>query len=276
VNPLINLSCPSGYILVFHGSSDPRSRLAAEALTRRFRDCVAATQPAILVANPSSILTKSDSPLAKPDDLEQPLVYSAYLECHALPLHQQIEQIAQQFRARNPLKRISLRLLPVFLLSGVHLREDIPSEVAQAQQRLEGKVTLDVTAHLGSHPRLQRLLNERMSSLPMEAWILLAHGSRRLDANQPIAAIADRLGAAVAYWSVPPNLESRLQDCVNSGYKHIGILPFFLFKGGITDAIAHTLAQFSQHHPALKLILADTLDASPGLANLLLDLAIQD
>ncbi|MBM0741345.1 sirohydrochlorin chelatase [Phormidium sp. CLA17] len=283
LNPLTDPSSLSVYILIFHGSSDPRSRSASEALTSHFRDRVSSTQPAVGVANKSTIAVKSDSfssleqgtsslLQAQPFDPDL-FVHAAYLECHPLPLHQQIEQIAQQIQAKNPLKKISLRLLPVFLLPGVHLLEDIPAEVAQAQHLLGDSMMLTVTAHLGSQLGLGQLLNERISPLPMDAWILLAHGSRRLNANQPIAALANDIGATVAYWSTPPNLESRLQECVRSGYQHIGILPYFLFPGGITDAIAQAIAQFSQQHSTLKITLAEPLNASPRLVDLLIDLA---
>lgn len=249
MNPLIDSSCLSTYVLIFHGSSDERSRLASEALTARFRDQIA--------------LPFQD----------QPPVYAAYLECHPLPLHQQIEQIAQSVQAKNPLKTIALQLLPVFLLPGVHLLEDIPAEIAQAQQLVGDNVKLNVTAHLGSHSGLRQLLSDRISPLPMKAWILLAHGSRRLNANQPIASLADDIGATVAYWSTSPKLESRLSELVHSGCKTIGILPYFLFHGGITDAIAQSITQFSQQHSSLKITLAAPLDASPGLVDLLVDLA---
>ncbi|PZV10462.1 MAG: hypothetical protein DCF22_16675 [Leptolyngbya sp.] len=285
MNPLIDPSCLSVYILIFHGSSDPRSRFASEALTSRFRDQVSSTRQAGWVADNSPISIRSDGLLSlkqeasstleavEPCDREQPSVYAAYLECHPLPLHQQIEQIAQQVQAANPLKKLSLRLIPVFLLPGVHVREDIPAEIAQAQQLLGNSVTLEVTAHLGSHAGLRPLLNERLSPLPLSAWILIAHGSRRSDANQPIAALANDLGVTVAYWSVTPNLESRLQESVRSGCKNISILPFFLFHGGITDAIARSISQFSQQYPTLTITLTDPLDASPGLVDLLVDLA---
>lgn len=292
MNPLIDLPYLSIYILIFHGSSDARSRSASEALTHRFRDRVASIQQSAWVTDQSAVLIGSGSlPLLEESivsnlqatlqavelgDRDQPFVYAAYLECHSLPLHQQIEQIAQQVQAKNPLKKISLRLLPVFLLAGVHLREDIPAEIAQAQQLLGDQVMLEVTAHLGSHLGLRGLLSERMLSLPREAWILLAHGSRRLNANQPIAALADDVGATIAYWSTSPNLESRLQDCLSSGCKTIGILPYFLFHGGITDAIAQSITQFSQQHPDLKITLTETLDASPRLVDLLVDLAAND
>ncbi|MEX0271805.1 sirohydrochlorin chelatase [Leptolyngbyaceae cyanobacterium UHCC 1019] len=284
MNPLIDLPYLSIYILIFHGSSDGRSRTASEALTNRFRDRVAYRQQSPWVTDKPAVSVGGSLPLLEGSivsnlqavemcDRDQPFVYAAYLECHSLPLHQQIEQIAQQVQAENPLKKISLRLLPVFLLPGVHLLEDIPAEIAQAQQLLGDQIMLEVTAHLGSHLGLRGLLSERMLSLPREAWILLAHGSRRLNANQPIAALADDVGATIAYWSTSPNLESRLQDCLSSGCKTIGVLPYFLFPGGMTDAIAHSITQFDQSHPALKVTLTEPLNASAGLVDLLVDLA---
>lgn len=278
MNPLIDLPCLSIYILIFHGSSDARSRSASEALTNRFRDRVSFINKSVVSVTSGSLSSLEQGAISSLQtvelcDRDQAFVQAAYLECHPLPLHQQIEQIAQQVHATHPLKKLALRLLPVFLLPGVHLREDIPAEIIQAQQLLGDGVKLDVTAHLGSHLGLQQLLSDRMSHCSMEAWILIAHGSRRPNANQPIAALADDIGAAVAYWSTSPTLESRLQDCVSSGCKNIGILPFFLFHGGITDAIAQSITQFSQQHPTLKITLTDPLNASPKLVDLLVDLA---
>jgi sirohydrochlorin cobaltochelatase len=275
------------YILIFHGSSDARSRSASEALTSRFRDRVSINRSAISDPSGSGLSLEQgavssrpmvdrpmvDRPMVELGDRDQAVVYAAYLECHPLPLHQQIAQIAQELQATHPLTKLSLRLLPVFLLPGVHLREDVPAEITQVQQLLGDSVTLDVTAHLGSHLGLRQVLSDRMSRCSMEAWILIAHGSRRPNANQPITALADDLDIAIAYWSTSPTLESRLQDCVRSGYKTIGILPFFLFHGGITDAIAQSITQLSQQYPTLKITFAKPLDVSPGLVDLLIDLA---
>jgi sirohydrochlorin cobaltochelatase len=249
LHPLTDLSDPSAYILVFHGSSDPRSRIAAEALTSRFRNGVSATPQIPWFSEEATLVGKSKTASAIPrgvdfslpalelGDRTPPPVHAAYLECHPLPLHQQLKQIAQEIQTPNPFQKIVLRVVPVFLLPGMHVLEDIPAEIAQAQQQLEDRVILQVTTHLGSHLGLRRF------------------------------------GAAVAYWSMPPTLESRLQALAQSGYQRIGILPFFLFDGGITDAIAQTITQFTQHHPLLKITLTAPLGDIPGLVDLLADLA---
>lgn len=205
-----------------------------------------------------------------------PIVSTAYLECGPLSLHQQIEQLGQQLQlleGSGSSGCFKLRVLPLFLLPGVHVMEDIPAEVAIAQQALGTTVQVEICPYLGAHPRLRRVLTERMSPLPVEAWILLAHGSRRPNANQPIEALAEHLGAIPAYWSVSPGLESRLQELQHLGLRNIAILPYFLFPGATTDAIGQVVAQFSQQFPSLKLHLAKPLDASAELADLMVELA---
>lgn len=206
----------------------------------------------------------------------QPLVGTAYLECGPLPLHKQLELFCQQLQASNEATAVQphhLVVLPLFLLPGVHVMEDIPREIALAQNAVDTSVAIDLRPHLGSHPGLQRLVTERMATLPVEAWILLAHGSRRPNANRPIEMLADRLGAVTAYWSVAPSLETRLQEMAQLGLKRIAILPYFLFAGGITDAIAQTVTALAPQFPTLELQLTPPLEASPALADLLVDLA---
>lgn len=270
---------PPAYLLVFHGSRDPRSQAAAITLTELFRQRVQYVgHPALmgeLERSPSSYpgIAMSGFGLptlaatSAPEQATVPLVETAFLECTPMPLHQ---QIAEFIRTQ---KITDLRVLPVFLSPGVHVMEDIPTEVAIAQQHLAETVSIAIVPYLGTHPKLRRLLTERMSLLPMAAWILMAHGSRRVGANAAIDAVADHLGAVSAYWLTPPSLQSRLEELQQVGCRTIGILPYFLFPGGTTDAIAEMLAQLSPQFPDLQLHLTPPLEASPELADLLIELA---
>lgn len=204
------------------------------------------------------------------------LVETAYLECGLLTLAEQIVQFGKrQASMFAQVDRHCLKILPLFLLPGVHVMEDIPHEVDLAQQALGEAVQIQVCSHLGSHLRLRRILTERLSPLAVEASILLAHGSRRRGANQPIAALAEHLGAIAAYWATSPSLEEQLQELVQAGFHQIAVLPYFLFEGGITDAIAQRVTAFAQAFPAIDLHLAKPLEASAELTDLLVDLATQ-
>lgn len=198
-----------------------------------------------------------------------PLVGTACLELAPLPLYRQIQEFGKKALAAG-LNR--LQIVPLFLLPGVHVMEDIPDEVVNAQPFFGSNLRIEIRPHLGVHPGLGRLLATQMTVIETETWILLSHGSRRLDANQPVEALAAQLGAVSAYWSVPPSLETRVKALVDEGYRKIAILPYFLFAGGITDAIAQTVELISQQFPDVELRLTAPIGASAELANLILDL----
>ena len=254
---------------MIHGSRDPRPALAVSDLAQLFAERIRhqphSGETAVALVDLGQ--ERSIPAVLTPPEI---LVGTASLECHPLRLH---EQILEFWRSRSQDSQGRLVILPLFLLPGVHVMQDIPEEIALAQAALGRSVEIQTRPHLGSHPGLRRLLNERTANQPLEAWILLAHGSRRPGANQPIAALADHLGAVSAYWSVSPNLETQVQELSQQGLTRIGILPYFLFPGGITDAIARSVATLVDQHPELHLHLAEPLQASSELADLLLDLA---
>ncbi|NJR52516.1 MAG: sirohydrochlorin chelatase [Leptolyngbyaceae cyanobacterium CSU_1_3] len=222
----------SAYLLVSHGSRDPRPQVAIDRLA-------------------SLIQKKIQAPVG-----------TATLECALVPLCEQIWQFSQRVDA-------PLKIVPLFLLPGVHVTADVPQQVELAQQQL-GASPIALSPYLGAHPRLKQLLSKHL--VPADAHILLSHGSRRSGANLPVEALAADLNALPAYWSVAPNLETRLQELSHRGCQTIAILPYFLFAGGITDAIAQTIAQLAVRYPHLYLTLADPLSANDELADLIIDL----
>lgn len=252
---------PSAYLLVSHGSRDTRPQAALEQLAELIRDRVG-VECAALGQNPASRVAMLSSAL-------QPMIGTACLELAEEPLHEQIRQFGSSAVAAG-YKR--LELLPLFLLPGVHVQEDIPLQVANAQQTLGHNLTINVRPHLGSHPGLGRLMARQLADFDADASILLSHGSRRAGGNKPVEAIADTLGAIPAYWSVQPSLEARLLELVALEYKRIEIIPYFLFSGGITDAIARAVDWHRVQFPSASLHLADPIGASAELAELIWDL----
>ncbi len=248
---------PFAYLLVSHGSRDPRPEIAMRQL-------------AGLVYNK---LPKSYSPANSKN-----LVGIASLDMSPQPLQEQIKQFAKStfacecVDAQGLVLRYRLNILPLFLLPGVHVMTDIPAEVALAQKAIGQDVMIDLRPYLGSHPSLKELLAKSMAAIEADAWILLAHGSRRPGSQQPIELMAASLGAVAAYWAMPPNLESRVKELVIAGYRKIAILPYFLFAGGITDAIAASVEELKLQFPTVTFQLAQPLGASAELADLIWDL----
>jgi len=197
------------------------------------------------------------------------LVGVGSLELGLTSLEEQIQYFGEQTLSRG---LTHLQLLPLFLLPGVHVKEDIPAAVNQAQQSLSTNLRIELRPHLGTHPGLSPLIVNRMADSSVEAWILLAHGSRRQGGNRLIETMARQLRAVPAYWSVPPSLETRITELVAAGYQKIGIVPYFLFSGSTTDAIAQEVARLRQVF-SQQLKLAIPLEPGEELIDLILDLA---
>lgn len=206
--------------------------------------------------------------------LTQPVVASvlveiAVLELHPLPLHQQIQAFAEQAIA---LEYQSVKILPLFLLAGVHVTEDIPAEVAIAQHQLGSRIVIEQLPHVGSDVSIQGLVVNQAQKLAGATPLLLAHGSRRLEGNAVIEAIAQRIGGVAAYWSVPPSLETQVAALIQRGCSDITILPYFLFAGGITDAIAQTVDHLAIQFPYVDIRLAQPLAEHPHFVDAILKL----
>jgi len=274
------LNFSTAYLLVSHGSRDPRPQVAIEELARLVRDR--------LTAEVTVLEEKRAAPLCLPFGKAKmqaprrpaqrvmklsPLVGTAVLELAPLPLHQQIQRFGDRARAAG---YSQVKILPLFLLPGVHVMEDIPAEVAIAQTALGESIHLSLCAHLGSHLQLRTLLMLSAKTPPEAAKVLISHGSRRPGGNQPVETIAQHLGATPAYWSVAPSLDSQVTALVETGNQAIAILPYFLFAGGITDAIAQHLPHLAQRFPHTHLYLEDPIGANANLADIAVELLQQN
>jgi sirohydrochlorin cobaltochelatase len=263
------LKLRSTYLLVSHGSRDPRPQIALENLAK---------------------LLSQDLPILSDSTVSSvPAVGTATLELGPTPLHEQICHFGEHTLS---LGLTEIQILPVFLLPGVHVAEDIPAQVEIARQTLSSKLEINLQPHLGTQAAgLTKLLKNQMQEVAFipnlrEAklsrspkgfpksrespkWILLSHGSRRPGGNSTVEEIASKIGAQTAYWSVKPSLEERIDSLVRNGQQQIGIVPYFLFNGGITDAIAQKIVQLKQQFPTAELHLANPLGATVELADLI-------
>ncbi len=211
--------------LVTHGSSDPRSWLALQNL--------------VTVARSSSNLSDRQ-------------ISGGCLEGQILSLAEQLVQFATEVIKGGGSEIV---ILPLFLLAGVHVSEDIPAEVAIAQSKLQdkfaGKLTFRTTAHLGTDAQIPSLLRQQFEKYtdhdnPQKSGrILVSHGSRRVGANQVIEDLARQSHAIAAYWGVEPKIETQIESLLAQGIDKIIVLPYFLTEGSITEAIANKLKPYN-------------------------------
>ena len=245
------------YVLVAHGSRDPRSQAALDGLLAAVR---------ALVPVPSS------SEMAPP-------VRAATLEFAPRPLPEAIAAIARTTGVR------CLRVVPLFLQAGAHACEDVPAAVDAARELLGGAVAIEILPPIGSAPPLAGLLAARFEGLERlqgrgsggdatpARRLLVAHGSRRDGGNDPVAKLAARLDATLAFWAIAPDLETQVAAiAAKTGTAAIAIAPYFLFPGSITDAIAARVLQLQAANPNISIALAPPLSATPDLAQLIVNL----
>lgn len=248
----------SAYLLVSHGSRDPRPRIAIEALASLVRDRLAASAAVPIAARPLADASQAPPPIG-----------TGVLELAEQPLRQQIYEFGQRAADRGYRQ---LQIIPLFLLAGVHVMSDLPTEIAAAQAQLGDRLQIRSRSFLGSHAQIAALLAQPTSG----TRILLSHGTRHPQGNQPAEAIAAQIQAEIAYWAIPPSLESKVTALVNQGCQNIEILPYFLFAGGITDAIDQLVASLADQFPHVQFDKRSPIGVSPKLVDMILDLATAD
>lgn len=252
------------YLLVSHGSRDLRPQISLSYLAQlvrqelSIRNAAKKIEPIENELSPTALVTKYQSPL----------VSTACLELTQQPLNESIRQFALEAQA---LGLRSIKIIPLFLLPGVHVTEDLPTEIALAQQRLDTKIEIHLQPYLGNHPGMKNILAKQFDRLAASGRILLSHGSRRPLSDRPIEMLSSCLQAIPAYWSISPSLETQVEALVSAGKNTIAILPYFLFAGGITEAIAKKVTQLQSQFPQTQLLLGQPIGASAYLANLIVE-----
>lgn len=114
-----------------------------------------------------------------------------------------------------------------------------------------------------------------------QAYVLLAHGSRRAQSNQEVQQLAARLSeqlaapvAAAFIEQCQPDLVSTCASLLASGASQIRVLPYLLAAGRhLAEDIPALLADCRQRWPQLAISCSDHVGGAPLMLTLLADLA---
>ncbi len=284
----------TAYLLISHGSRDPRHQVAINRLTQLVRERL---NPALVSPWSSQLFTPSPetsrasaptglqlqndsrttSVLIAPPRLKSAkvrtrwpqdrlIVGNAVLDFGLLPLHKQICEFGRRLNSAG-IER--LQLVPLFLLRGKHVMEDIPNEIEQARKELNGSIFLELGAHIGGHEGMPDLIMQRFKLTPTAGRLIIAHGSRRAKGNRTVDRLAKSLGTAVAYWTTQSDIETQTIQLMQQGCSKLTIFPYFLFAGGITDAVAHLTEELAERFPRTGFRLLPPLGATADLADLI-------
>lgn len=117
------------------------------------------------------------------------------------------------------------------------------------------------------------------------AIVLIAHGSRRPEANAELLQLAEQVRAqrsdclvAAAFLELAePSIPSAVRGCIEQGAQRVQLFPYFLSSGvHVTRDLEEFRRQFAAEHPGVDFRLSRPLGAHPGIASLVLDLLRTD
>ena len=225
---ILNSQLSSAYLLVVHGSRNLNYGKQLDQLVQNIQSHLDSQGISVVLA-------------------------TAYLELTFKPLHQEIIRFAQDCATQG---YQSVKILPLFLLSGTHVTHDIPHQLALAE--VESPLTLELIPHLGTSDNLISCLRKQFHQVNTNNRLLIAHGTSLTEGNQELEKIAYQLEAQVAYWSMQPYFVDVVKDLITSGVERLSILPYFLFTGKITETIVSEINNLQQKS-SIQIITLPTL-----------------
>lgn len=176
--------------------------------------------------------------------------------------------------------------LPVILFAAGHVKVELPHELDEAKAR-HPSVEFLYGSHLGLHPLLLEILEERLSELearfpgpPEETAILVVErGSSDPDANGEVCKLGRLLWESKRYpWVdvcfigiTSPSLPEGLARCRALGARRIFVLPYFLFTGVLVPRINRLSAEFAAAHPDVEVKVGEHLGGHTNIFKLLVE-----
>ena len=174
------------------------------------------------------------------------------------------------------------------LFAASHVKNDVPLAVEQAREAHDA-TTIHSGAHLGVHPALVDLLNDRAAAVEGQlgvdretddvAVVLCARGSSDPDANSDAHKLARLLYEGRAFSRVDASFigvtEPVLDETLHSVAKHrpdaVVVLPYMLGDGVLTGRIRDGAADFDDEYPYVDAGAGDPLGTDSRLLDVLGD-----
>lgn len=175
--------------------------------------------------------------------------------------------------------------LPVTLFAAGHVKVGIPAELDEAQARYP-HVTFCYSRHLGIHPLILEVLDERIAEVeaqrapcPREetAILLVGRGTSDPDANGDIYKLARLLWerqpcktVEVCFIGVTfPNFQEGIARAVALKPRRVIVLPYFLFTGVLIQRIRRFTEEAKLLYPQTEFLFAEYLKGHPNLLKIL-------
>jgi sirohydrochlorin ferrochelatase len=113
-----------------------------------------------------------------------------------------------------------------------------------------------------------------------EGVLLIAHGSRRPEANDDLVQLARQVAARLegaivetAYLELArPTVAQGAQRCVERGARRVRLFPYFLSLGvHVTDDLEALRLELSREHPDVEFVLCRPLGLHPQMVDIVME-----
>lgn len=114
----------------------------------------------------------------------------------------------------------------------------------------------------------------------MTAALLIAHGSRRPEANADLAALAEQVRETgrfetveIAYLELAePDIPAGAARCVERGATEVRMLPYFLSMGRhVAEDLEKHRREFAERYPGVRFLLCPPLGLHPKVVEVVLE-----
>jgi sirohydrochlorin cobaltochelatase len=181
-----------------------------------------------------------------------------------------------------------ITLVPLSLFAASHVKNDVPLAV-QRVRSLYPSLTLHAGAHLGIHPALIDLLEDRAVAVEAElnvnretddvVVVLCARGSSDPDSNADVHKLARLLYEGREFSRVEtafigvtePLLDETLHTVTKLRPDAVVVLPYMLGDGVLTQRIRDTTTDFDDEYPYIDTAAGDPLGTDSRLLDVLAD-----
>jgi len=174
------------------------------------------------------------------------------------------------------------------LFAASHVKNDVPLAVTQARER-HPELTINNGAHLGVHPAILDLLDDRAAAAEAElgvdreaddvAVVVCARGSSDPDANADVHKLARLLYEGRAFERceasfigvTEPLLDETLHDVAKTRPDAVVVLPYMLGDGVLTGRIKDGAREFDDEYPYVDAGFGEPLGTDARLLDVLGD-----
>ncbi|AQL43972.1 ferredoxin [Halorientalis sp. IM1011] len=179
-------------------------------------------------------------------------------------------------------------VVPLSLFAASHVKNDVPLAVQQARAAHDG-LTVNNGAHLGIHPAIVDLLDDRAAAIETDLGVdrteddvvavVCARGSSDPDANGDVHKLARLLDEGRAFSRVEasfigvtePLLSESLHGIAKRRPDAVVVIPYMLGDGVLTQRIRDHTDEFDEEYPYVDAAAGDPLGTDSRLLDVLGD-----